>query len=296
MGAIVPISAAAAAGLAKALPRSPAGRIASRSSPAYNATCMRSRRNRDSSSALRTVRSSRRALMAYSETPRHRARVRRASQRTAKPCCSSVAEDARTLPPPLRCRKPLRRRQRRDGSNPRNRRSRTARRRAMRTTQATLSKPPGKAFPWRARFLRGTRLSRAPRAYAAARPRSLRSATALRKSRRRVANRRGRARDALSAVHEQTDEQTDRHRDADHLPRIVVDILVGGASGGFGAVDCVILHVQQLDSGIAQFCFNLCPKIGGLFSRFFGGLFEQRVGFVENVGEIFHQRFAAALE
>src|SRR5437773_12361727 len=96
----------------------------------------------------------------------------------------------------------------------------------MRTTQATLSKPPGTAFPWRARFLRGTRLSRAPRAYAAARPRSLRSATALRKSRRRVANRRGRARDALSAVHEQTDEQTDRHRDADHLPRIVVDILV----------------------------------------------------------------------
>ena len=101
---------------------------------------------------------------------------------------------------------------------------------------------------------------------------------------------------AIAPVHQQSDKNTDCGGNADRLPRVVMNILVGRPSRSSGAIDRVVLHLLQSHPCRAQLRFNLRPQIARLVSRFLGGLLEQCVSFGENVGEILDQRFAAALE
>ena len=87
-----------------------------------------------------------------------------------------------------------------------------------------------------------------------------------------------------------------RRGDTDRLPGVVAHVVVGRASGGFGAVERVVLHILQAHLGRAQLGFDLRAQIARPFAGLLGSLLEQRLRFHEHVGEILDQCFAAAFE
>ena len=77
-----------------------------------------------------------------------------------------------------------------------------------------------------------------------------------------------------AAVQQQADDEADRGGDADRLPGMVVDVVVGGARGVLGAVDRLPFEFLQPQLGVQQLGLDLLADVARLVAGFAGGRFS----------------------